>query len=176
MSKCGIVGVTGYTGAELLRLFAQHPDAQVTVRTSRKEDGRRADALFPQLRGYCDLRFSAPDATALSTCDAVFFATPHGTAMEIAPTLVDKGIKVIDLSADFRLRDRATFKQWYKLEHSAAGLLDEAVYGLPEVHRDAIRKARVVANPGCYPTSVQLGLLPLLEAGDRKSTRLNSSH
>lgn len=165
MIKVGIVGGTGYTGAELLRLFAQHPDAQVTLLTSRKEDGTRADALFPQLRGHCDLRFSVPDVAALSECDAVFFATPHGTAMDMAPALVEKGVKVIDLSADFRLRDRTTFKQWYKLEHSATGLLDEAVYGLPEVHRDAIRKARVVANPGCYPTSVQLGLLPLLEAG-----------
>lgn len=165
MIKVGIVGGTGYTGAELLRLFAQHPDAQVTLLTSRKEDGRRVDALFPQLRGHCDLQFTAPDVASLSACDAVFFATPHGTAMEMAPALVDKGVKIIDLSADFRLRDLATFKQWYKLDHRATKLLDEAVYGLPEVHRDAIRKARVVANPGCYPTSVQLGLLPLLEAG-----------
>jgi N-acetyl-gamma-glutamyl-phosphate reductase len=165
MIKVGIVGSTGYTGAELLRLFAQHPQARVTVLTSRKEAGRRADALFPHLRGQCDLCFSEPDASALSDCDAVFFATPHGTAMAMAPALVEQGIKVIDLSADFRLRDRDVFKRWYKLDHSAAPLLGEAVYGLPEMHREAIRNARVVANPGCYPTSVQLGLLPLLEAG-----------
>ncbi|NGY05507.1 N-acetyl-gamma-glutamyl-phosphate reductase [Solimonas terrae] len=165
MIKVGIVGGTGYTGAELLRLFAQHPQAEVSLLTSRKEAGQRADALFPHLRGHCDLSFSEPDAAALARCDAVFFATPHGTAMEMAPSLVDKGVKVVDLSADFRLRDRGVFKQWYKLDHSAASMLDEAVYGLPEVHRDAIRKARVVGNPGCYPTAVQLGLLPLLEAG-----------
>lgn len=165
MIKVGIVGGTGYTGAELLRLFAQHPQARVTVLTSRKEAGRRADALFPHLRGQCDLSFSEPDASALSGCDAVFFATPHGTAMAMAPALVEQGIKVIDLSADFRLRDRDIFKHWYKLDHSAVPLLGEAVYGLPELHREAIRNARVVGNPGCYPTAVQLGLLPLLEAG-----------
>lgn len=164
MIKVGIVGGTGYTGAELLRLFAQHPRARVTLLTSRKEAGQRADAMFPHLRGFCDLSFSAPDAEALAACDAVFFATPHGTAMEMAPALVARGVKVIDLSADFRLRDPAVFQQWYKLEHSARELLAEAVYGLPEVHREAIGKARLVANPGCYPTAVQLGLLPLLEA------------
>jgi len=164
MIKVGIVGGTGYTGAELLRLFAQHPHAQVTLLTSRKEAGARADALFPHLRGHTDLGFTAPDPEALAACDAVFFATPHGTAMEMAPALVARGVKVVDLSADFRLRDPGTFKQWYKLDHAAPELLAEAVYGLPEVHRDAIRGARVVGNPGCYPTSVQLGLLPLLEA------------
>ncbi|NKF20682.1 N-acetyl-gamma-glutamyl-phosphate reductase [Solimonas marina] len=165
MIKVGIVGGTGYTGAELLRLFAQHPQAEVTLLTSRKEAGTRADAMFPHLRGYTDLEFSAPDPEALAACDAVFFATPHGTAMAMAPALVERGIKVIDLSADFRLRDTATFKQWYKLDHATPALLSEAVYGLPEVHREAIRQARIVGNPGCYPTSVQLGLLPLLEAG-----------
>lgn len=165
MIKVGIVGGTGYTGAELLRLLAQHGQAEVTVLTSRQEAGKRADAMFPHLRGFTDLKFSAPDPAALSQCDAVFFATPHGTAMQMAPALVEAGVKVIDLSADFRLRDPAVFKSWYQIEHSAPELLREAVYGLPEVHREAIRKARIVANPGCYPTSVQLGLLPLLEAG-----------
>ncbi|WP_020651115.1 N-acetyl-gamma-glutamyl-phosphate reductase [Solimonas variicoloris] len=165
MIKVGIVGGTGYTGAELLRLFAQHPQAEVVMLTSRKENGHRADALFPHLRGHCDLAFTTPDPAELANCDAVFFATPHGTAMQMAPDLVARGVRVIDLSADFRLRDPVVFKDWYKLEHTAPDLLAEAVYGLPEVHREAIRKARVVANPGCYPTSVQLGLLPLLEAG-----------
>ncbi|MGH8446459.1 MAG: N-acetyl-gamma-glutamyl-phosphate reductase [Solimonas sp.] len=165
MIKVGIVGGTGYTGAELLRLFAQHPEAEVAMLTSRKESGLRADALFPHLRGYCDLAYTAPDPAELARCDAVFFATPHGTAMQMAPELVARGVKVIDLSADFRLRDLAVFKDWYKLDHASPELLSEAVYGLPEVHREAIRKARVVGNPGCYPTSVQLGLLPLLEAG-----------
>jgi N-acetyl-gamma-glutamyl-phosphate reductase len=165
MIKVGIVGGTGYTGAELLRIFAGHPQARVELLTSRKEAGRRADTLFPHLRGYCDLSFTAPGPEALVACDAVFFATPHGTAMEMAPALVAAGVRIIDLSADFRLRDRAVFKDWYKLEHGAPELLGEAVYGLPEVHRAAIRKARVIGNPGCYPTAVQLGLLPLLEAG-----------
>lgn len=165
MINIGIVGGTGYTGAELLRLLARHPQAQVQVLTSRKEAGLRADQLFPQLRGHCELVFEAPDAKRLAGCDAVFFATPHGTAMQMAPDLVAAGVRVIDLSADFRLADLAEFKRWYGLEHSCPDLLEEAVYGLPEVDRAQIAKARVVANPGCYPTSVQLGLLPLLEAG-----------
>ncbi len=165
MIKVGIVGGTGYTGAELLRLLAQHPDARVTVLTSRKEAGLRADALFPQLRGHCESVFEAPDAERLKGCDAVFFATPHGTAMTLAPDLLDAGVRVIDLSADFRLSDPAVFKQWYGLEHASPQWLERAVYGLPEVDRERLREARLVANPGCYPTAVQLGFLPLLEAG-----------
>ena len=164
MIKVGIVGGTGYTGAELLRLFASHTQARVTVLTSRKEAGLRADALFPQLRGHTDLSFTAPDPAALAACDAVFFATPHGTAMQMAPELVAAGVKVIDLSADFRLKDAAEFQRWYKLEHAAPHLLAEAVYGLPEMHRESIRKARVIGCPGCYPTATQLGFIPLLEA------------
>ncbi len=162
--EVGIVGGTGYTGAELLRLLARHPSARVKVLTSRQEAGKRADALFPQLRGYCDVSYTAPDAAALAGCHAVFFATPHGTAMSMAPELVAKGIKVIDLSADFRLKDPAVYKQWYKQDHACPELLAEAVYGLPEIHRNDIRRARVIGNPGCYPTAVSLGLLPLLEA------------
>lgn len=165
MIEIGIVGGTGYTGAELLRLFAQHPDARVTVLTSRQEAGKRADALFPHLRGRCDLSFSVPDDDQLAACDAVFFATPHATAMNLAPKLLARGVKVIDLSADFRLRDPAVFKQWYKHDHSCPELLAEAVYGLPEVYREAIRGARLVAAPGCYPTATQLGFLPLVEGG-----------
>ncbi|MDD3764627.1 MAG: N-acetyl-gamma-glutamyl-phosphate reductase [Nevskiales bacterium] len=165
MIKVGIVGGTGYTGAELLRILASHPQVEVSVLTSRQEAGRRADVLYPHLRGHCDVVFSAPDADALADCDAVFFATPHGTAMQMAPALVDKGVRVIDLSADFRLRDVAQFKRWYGLDHACPDLLAESVYGLPELHRERIRGARVVANPGCYPTAVQLGFLPLLEAG-----------
>ena len=165
MIKVGIVGGTGYTGAELLRLLARHPRARVTMLTSRQETGRRADAWFPHLRGHIDLSFTEPDAKALATCDAVFFATPHGTAMRMAPELVAAGVRVIDLSADFRLRDTAVFQQWYGMPHSAPELLAESVYGLPEMFRDRIAKARIVGNPGCYPTAVQLGFLPLLEAG-----------
>ena len=163
--KIGIVGGTGYTGAELLRLLARHPRAELRVLTSRQEAGKRADALFPALRGHCDAVFEAPDLERLAACDAVFFATPHGTAMQMAPALIERGVKVLDLSADFRLKDAAEFQRWYKLEHSAPAALAEAVYGLPELHREAIRRARLVACPGCYPTAVQLGLAPLLEAG-----------
>lgn len=165
MINVGIVGGTGYTGAELLRIFAQHPQAQVSVLTSRGEAGKRVDALYPQLRGHCDLHYVAPEAAALHQCDAVFFATPHGTAMQMAPALVAAGVKVIDLSADFRLQDTAQFKRWYKLDHSAPDLLKEAVYGLPEIHRAEIRRARVIGNPGCHATAAQLAFLPLLKAG-----------
>ena len=165
MIKVGIVGATGYTGAELLRILAQHPQAEVTVLTSRQEAGRRADALYPHLRGYCDLAYTAPEMNALKACSAVFFATPHGTAMQMAPELVAAGVKIIDLSADFRLKDPAQYKRWYKLDHSAPDLLAESVYGLPESHRAAIRKARVVGNAGCHSATSQLALIPLLKAG-----------
>jgi len=163
--EVGIVGGTGYTGAELLRLLARHPRVRVKVLTSRQEAGKRADSLFPQLRGFCEVSYTTPDAEALAGCGAVFFATPHGTAMSMAPALVARGVRVIDLSADFRLKDPAVYRRWYQHEHACPELLEEAVYGLPELHRRAIAKARVVGNPGCYPTAVALGLLPLLEAG-----------
>src|SRR5689334_5233338 len=163
MIEVGIVGGTGYTGAELLRLLARHPDVRVRLLTSRQEAGKRVDAFFPQLRGACDLVFTEPDASALAGCQAVFFATPHGTAMHLAGELVQRGVKVLDLSADFRLKDPAVFRQWYKLDHANPRLLAEAVYGLPESNRDAIASARLVACPGCYPTSVQLAVLPLVE-------------
>ncbi|MFL6673640.1 MAG: N-acetyl-gamma-glutamyl-phosphate reductase [Massilia sp.] len=165
MIKVGIVGGTGYTGVELLRLLAAHPDVQLTAITSRKEDGLPVADMFPSLRGHVDLAFSAPDKADLSKCDVVFFATPHGVAMAQAPALLDAGVKVIDLAADFRLKDRAAFEKWYKIEHTAPQLLEEAVYGLPELNRDAVKGARLVANPGCYPTTIQLGFYPLLKAG-----------
>ncbi len=164
MIEVGIVGGAGYTGAELLRLLSAHPDVRIRLLTSRQEAGKRADALFPQLRGRVgDLAFTEPDPVALAQCQAVFFATPHGTAMHLAPKLLERGVKVLDLSADFRLKNLATFKQWYPLEHASPKLLGEAVYGLPELNRDSIRGARLVACPGCYPTAVTLGLLPLVE-------------
>ncbi len=165
MIKVGIVGGTGYTGVELLRLLARHPQAQVTAVTSRKEAGMRVAEMFPSLRGFVDVPFSDPNDSDLSRCDVVFFATPHGVAMEQSRNLLAAGVKVIDLAADFRLADPAVFEQWYKQPHTATDLLAESVYGLPEVNREAIKKARVVGNPGCYPTAVQLGFLPLLEAG-----------
>jgi N-acetyl-gamma-glutamyl-phosphate reductase len=163
MIDVGIVGGTGYTGAELLRLLARHPDARVRLVTSRQEAGKRVDAFFPQLRDACDLSFTEPSPAALAGCQAVFFATPHGTAMQLAPELLDRGVKVLDLSADFRLKDPAVFRHWYRMDPASPGLLDEAVYGLPELNRDALKAARLVACPGCYPTAVQLGVLPLLE-------------
>lgn len=164
MIEVGIVGGTGYTGAELLRLLSAHPDVRIRALTSRQEAGARADAFFPQLRGRLgDLVFSEPDAVELAGCQAVFFATPHGTAMTLAPKLLERGVKVLDLSADFRLKKAQVFRQWYQVEHASPQLLPEAVYGLPEVNRDRIRGARLVAVPGCYPTAVQLGLLPLVE-------------
>lgn len=165
MVKIGIVGGTGYTGVELLRLLARHPQADLMAITSRKEAGMPVAEMFPSLRGVVKLAFSTPDDASLPACDVVFFATPHGVAMEMGPALVKAGVKVIDLAADFRLKDTAVFEKWYKMPHTARELLAEAVYGLPEVNRDAIRAARVVGLPGCYPTSVQLGLKPLLEAG-----------
>ncbi len=165
MIKVGIVGGTGYTGVELLRLLAQHPQAQLTAITSRKEAGMAAADLFQNLRGRVQLRFSDPAEAPLAGCDVVFFATPNGVAMGQAQALLDAGVRVIDLSADFRLRDVAQWEKWYGMAHACPALVAQAVYGLPEMNRAKIREARLVANPGCYPTAVQLGLLPLVEAG-----------
>lgn len=166
MIKVGIVGGTGYTGVELLRLLAQHPEVEVETITSRSEAGVSVCDMYPNLRGhYTNLAFSAPDPKRLGKCDAVFFATPHGVAHALAGELLAQGTRVIDLSADFRLRDAQEWAEWYGQPHGAPELLDEAVYGLPEVYRERIREARLIAVPGCYPTAVQLGLLPLLEAG-----------
>ena len=165
MIEVGIVGGTGYTGAELLRLLSVHPGVRLKLLTSRAEAGKRADAWFPHLRGRVDLSFTAPDDDALAACQAVFFATPHATAMKLAPALLARGVRVIDLSADFRIRDAAVFKRWYAHDHASPELLADAVYGLPEVNREAIRSARLLAAPGCYPTAAQLGFLPLVERG-----------
>ena len=165
MIRVGVVGGTGYTGVELLRLLLQHPAVSVDVITSRGEAGRRVDELFPSLTGASDLRFTDPASADLSDCDVVFFATPHNVAMREVPALLEQGVKVVDLSADFRLRDVALWERWYGEAHAAPEWCAEAVYGLPETRRAEIREARLVACPGCYPTAVQLGLLPLLEAG-----------
>jgi N-acetyl-gamma-glutamyl-phosphate reductase len=163
MIKVGIVGGTGYTGVELLRLLAVHPKVQLTAITSRKEDGVPVADMFPSLRGHVDLAFSSPDTVDLKQCDVVFFATPHGVAMAQAPELLAAGVKVIDLAADFRLKNAATFEQWYKIPHTCPELLEEAVYGVPELNREDIKKARLIANPGCYPNTMQLGFYPLLK-------------
>lgn len=163
--KIGIVGGTGYTGVELLRLLAMHPHAELTVITSRGEAGLPVADMFPSLRGYVDLAFSDPATANLSACDVVFFATPHGVAMSQAQALLDANVKVIDLAADFRLQDTSVFENWYKLPHSCPDVLRDAVYGIPELYREKIKSAKVIGNPGCYPTTVLLGLAPLLEQG-----------
>jgi len=165
MIKVGIVGGTGYTGVELLRLLARHPQVELTAITSRKEAGMKVADMFPNLRGRVGLAFSTPEEAGLDKCDVVFFATPNGVAMQQARSLLDAGVKVIDLAADFRIKDVKEWESWYKLEHACPDLVGEAVYGLPEVNREAIKKARLIANPGCYPTAAQLGLLPLIESG-----------
>lgn len=165
MVSVGIVGGTGYTGVELLRLLALHEGAEVAVITSRAECGRRVDDLFPNLRGLYDLSFCEPDVKQLAACDIVFFATPHNVAMNLVPELLAAGARVVDLSADYRIRDAALWSQWYGEPHASPELLAEAVYGLPEVNREKIAEARLVACAGCYPTSVQLGLIPLLAGG-----------
>ncbi len=163
--KVGIVGGTGYTGVELLRMLTLHPNAKVTMITSRKDAGTRLDSMFPSLRGRCDLAFSYTATADLTTCDVVFYATPHGVAMADAPKLTAAGVKIIDLAADFRFKDLAVFEKWYKLPHSCPNLAATAAYGLVELNRDAIRNASIVGNPGCYPTTMQLGFYPLLKAG-----------
>jgi N-acetyl-gamma-glutamyl-phosphate reductase len=162
MIKVGIVGGTGYTGVELLRLLAQHPQVELSVITSRSEAGVPVATHFPSLRGRIALAYSDPAKASLLSCNVVFFATPHGVAMEQAPALVEAGVRVIDLAADFRIKDPAVFSTWYGMPHAATALLEESVYGLAEINRDRIRTARVVGVPGCYPTSMQLGFAPLL--------------
>lgn len=165
MIRAGIVGGTGYTGVELLRILALHPAVEVTAVTSRADAGQRVDKVYPSLRGYCNALFSLPELDNLLACDVVFFATPNGTAMSMAAELLDRGIKVIDLSADFRIKDVKEWEKWYGMEHVSPDLIAEAVYGLPEINREAIKQARLIACPGCYPTAVQLGFLPLIETG-----------
>jgi N-acetyl-gamma-glutamyl-phosphate reductase len=161
--RVGIVGGTGYTGVELLRILASHPQVQVEVITSRSEEGIPVADMYPNLRGHYDLAYSVPDVERLAQCDVVFFATPHGVAMSMAPELVARGVRIIDLGADFRIKDVPLWEKWYGLEHSCPDLVEKAVYGLPEVNREAIREAALVACAGCYPTATQLGYLPLLE-------------
>ena len=165
MLKVGIVGGTGYTGVELLRILALHPQVELKAVTSRQEAGSAVSELFTSLRGHVNLKFSDPKEALLQRCDVVFFATPNGVAMQHARALLDAGVRLIDIAADFRLRDAATWEKWYAMKHACPELLAEAVYGLPEVNREKIKGARLVANPGCYPTAVQLGLLPLIEEG-----------
>jgi len=162
MIKAGIIGGTGYTGVELLRLLNKHPEVEVVAISSRSLNGQRVDSIFPSLLGHSDLEFSLPDDKSLNECNVVFFATPHGVAMEGAGSFIEKGIKVIDLGADFRISDATEWSKWYDMEHTQAELLKQAVYGLSENNRDQIKNAKLIANPGCYPTAVQLALKPLI--------------
>ena len=165
MIKVGIVGGTGYTGVELLRLLSQHPEVELAAITSRAEAGSAVADMFPSLRGRVSLNFSDPATAPLKDCQVVFFATPNGVAMQQARSLLEAGVRIIDLAADFRIKDIAVWEKWYGMTHVAPDLVAEAVYGLPELNRAQIGSARLVANPGCYPTAVQLGFLPLIEAG-----------
>ncbi|MCG7981390.1 MAG: N-acetyl-gamma-glutamyl-phosphate reductase [Candidatus Thiodiazotropha lotti] len=165
MIKVGIIGGTGYTGVELLRLLSAHPEAELKVITSRSEAGRAVADLFPNLRGHTELAYVEPDPAYFDECDLVFFATPNGVAMKQVPELLQQGIRIVDLAADFRIKDQPTWEHWYGMSHACPEQLETAVYGLPELHREAIRSASLVANPGCYPTAVLLGFLPLIENG-----------
>jgi N-acetyl-gamma-glutamyl-phosphate reductase len=162
MIKVGIVGGTGYTGVELLRMLAQHPEVELTAITSRKEAGMPVSEMFSSLRGRVNIAFSTPEEAKLHECDAVFFATPHGVAMAQAKELLAAGVRILDLAADFRLKDTAEFEKWYGMPHHCPDILAEAVYGLAEINREQIKTARVVGLAGCYPTSVQLGFAPLI--------------
>ena len=165
MIKIGIVGGTGYTGVELLRLLAQHPQAEIVAITSRGDAGVAVADMFPSLRGRVGLKFEDPAKANLAGCDVVFFATPNGIAMQQAPALLDAGVRVVDLAADFRIKNIAEWEKWYGITHACPDWVEKAVYGLPEVNREQIRSARLIANPGCYPTAVQLGFKPLVSAG-----------
>lgn len=162
--QVGIVGGTGYTGVELLRLLANHPHTEVVAITSRSESGVKVEDMYPNLRGFYDLAFSEPSVDVLKACDVVFFATPHGVAMSMAPELTAAGVKVIDLAADFRINDLETWAKWYGFEHSCPEMMEQVAYGMPELYREQVKQANIIANPGCYPTTILLGLKPLLEA------------
>jgi len=163
--KAGIVGATGYTGSELLRMLAMHPEVNIHAVTSRSDAGKPVSSMFANLRGFVDIPFCSPDPESLVDCDVIFFATPHGVAQAMMPSMLATTAKLIDLSADFRIKDQHVWEEWYQQAHASPELIDQAVYGLPEVNRDAIKKARLIACPGCYPTAIQLGFIPLLEQG-----------
>ena len=163
MLRVGIVGVSGYTGVELARILSCHPKVKITVATSRQHEGKHLSEVFPNLKGCVDITCENPSQNDLfSMADFFFTAVPHKTAMTIVPSLLENGKKVVDLSADYRLKNSDVYEKWYQ-EHTSSNLIDEAVYGLPELYRKQISQSRLVANPGCYPTSVILGLAPLLK-------------
>lgn len=175
MISAAIVGGTGYTGIELIRLLSAHPEVSIDLLTSRSEAGTRADEIFPSLRGISDITFSdlgEDTLAALQQRDVVFFATPHGVAMQQAEALTQAGVRVIDLAADFRLQSLVEFENWYQQTHACPELLKTAVYGLPEINRHKLAEAMIVGNPGCYPTTAILGLKPIIAAQNKRSERL----
>jgi N-acetyl-gamma-glutamyl-phosphate reductase len=165
MISVGVVGATGYTGIELLRILSAHNSVEVKVVTSNSEKGKAVIDVFPSLRSFIDLEFVEHDSDQLKSCDLVFFATPHATAMHYVPKLLDQGCKIIDLSADFRIKNTEIWEQWYQIKHACPELLQSAVYGLPELNRAEIKGANLIANPGCYPTAITLALLPAIKNG-----------
>ena len=163
--RVGIFGASGYTGGELMRILLGHDQAELAFVSSRSLAGRPVAEEFPHLRGRIENRFCGLEEALKCPCELAFFATPAGTAMELAPKLLERGVRVVDLSADYRLRDRALWQEHYGMKHASPDLLSEAVYGLTELNRRQLAGARLVANPGCYPTVVLLGLAPLLKEG-----------
>ena len=164
MLNIGIVGATGYTGIELLRILALHPEANVVAITSSQHEGQALSDVFPVFRNSYDLGFTAHSNSSLEQCDLVFFATPHATAMNMVAPLLAKGVRIIDLSADYRLNNATIWEDWYQVKHASPELLADAVYGLPEINRNSIKDAQLIANPGCYPTAISLAVIPLLKA------------
>ena len=164
-TRVGIVGATGYTGVELLRLVVQHPEVEVTVLTSQKYAGVPIDQVFPSLTGRLQIKCEEITIDRISQkTDFIFTAVPHKTAMETVPLFYQKGKRVVDLSADFRIKDPEVYERWYQ-KHTCVDLLSESVYGLPELHREEIKNAKIVGNPGCYPTGALIGLIPLIKRG-----------
>lgn len=175
MISAGIVGGTGYTGVELIRLLSVHPEVELTYLTSRSEAGKAVTQLFPSLQEISDLTFSDLDLRRLQDCDVVFFATPHGVAMQYAQALLDSGTKIIDLAADFRLQSVGDFEHWYGQTHLCPELVSQAVYGLCEINREKVASAKIVANPGCYPTTAILGLKPVIDQQNKMDRALVDS-
>lgn len=166
MIKAGIVGATGYTGVELVRVLSRHPNVELVSLTSQTYSGQKFDSVFPGSAGFTDLILEPQDAAELaSRCDIIFTALPHGVSMEVVQEITSRGKKVVDLGADYRFDRVDVYEQWYKVEHKTPELAQRSVYGLPEIHRDEVRGAEVVGNPGCYPTSIILGMAPLLRNG-----------
>ena len=162
MAKIGIAGASGYTGVELLRLLISHPEAEIVFLTSQTYQGQPVSEVFPSLGRFSDMKFSSLETVSGDDCDIIFLALPHTISMENVPGFLKGNTRVIDLSADYRLKDPTVFEEWYAVSHQQPELLKEAVYGLPEIHRETIASARLVANPGCYPTSITLALAPLI--------------